>query len=79
MSKAASSITCKTVNYNGSSQSLVNSSSGCASYSNNNQTNAGSYTVTCNGDGNHNNSTCVGTIYQVPTSMSCSNRSYTGG
>ncbi|MBR2603685.1 MAG: InlB B-repeat-containing protein [Bacilli bacterium] len=60
ISKADSTITCQNKTYNGSSQIIATCSGGTVS--NNNQTNAGNYTVTCTGDNNHNNSSKTCTI-----------------
>ena len=60
VAKGASSITCKSSQgYTGQAVNpTYSASSGCASYTNGSLTNIGSYTVTCVGDDNHNNSTC---------------------
>ena len=59
ITKADSSITCKSSQgYTGSAITAYSASSGCASYTNGSPTSIGSYTVTCNGDDNHNDSTC---------------------
>ena len=70
--KAASSITCNSLTYTGSSQTLA-TGSGCSSLSNNTRTNAGSQTVTCNGDANHNDSTksCSIAASKTATTGSC--------
>ncbi len=76
--KISSSISCNTFDYDGKSHNLVKSSNGCASFSNNTRTSAGSQEVTCNGDENHNSSTCVGIINKIASSCSCSDKDYNG-
>ena len=59
IAKAASSVSCLTPAYTGDYVTLA-SGSGCSSLSNNSAINASStYTVTCNGDSNHNNSSAT--------------------
>ncbi len=55
ITKAPSSITCQNKTYNGYSQTIAVCNGG--TLQNANQTNAGDYTVTCKGDGNHTDST----------------------
>ena len=74
INKVAASITCKGAQtYTGSAITSYSSSSGCASITNQSPTNAGTYTVKCNQDGNHNTSpTCSFTINKKATTMSLS-------
>ena len=77
INKATASITCANKTYNGSKQTIASCSGGTVS--NHQQTNAGSYTVTCKGDANHNNATektCK--INKAKASITCKNKLYDG-
>ena len=78
MNKASSSITCVNRNYTGSAQNMYSTSSGCTPSTNKSVTNAGTYTVSCTGDANHNNSSCTATMNKVASSITCVNRTYNG-
>ena len=79
MNKASSSITCANRNYTGSAQNMYSASSGCTPSTNKTATNAGTYTVSCTGDANHNDSSCTATMSKVSATISCSNKTYSGG
>ena len=76
IAKAASSVSCVSRTYTGSEQTIA-TSSGCT-LSGQNQTNAGSYQVSCTGDANHNNSsnTCSIAKAKTATTGSCSSLTY---
>ena len=67
INKVASSITCRSnQNYTGNQIKSYSDSSHCSTITNGYVTNAGTYTVTCNGDKNHTNSTCSFTVLNPP-------------
>ena len=70
IAKAASSVTCANKTYTGSSQTIATSS--YCTLSGQNQTNAGSYTVSCTGDANHNNSSNTCSISKINSTMNLS-------
>ena len=74
--KANASITCENKTYNGSLQTIASCSGG--TLSNHNQTNAGSYTVTCTGDSNHNTVTKSCSIEKASSTITCENKTYNG-
>ena len=69
INKAASSITCSNKTYNGSAQNMYSIASGCTPDKNKTATTAGTYTVTCKGDTNHNDSSCSATMNKATPSF----------
>lgn len=78
INKVNSSITCKNNTYSGSAQKMYSASDGCTPSKNASVTNAGSYTVSCTGDENHNDSSCSATMNPKTIKPSCSNLTWTG-
>ncbi len=77
MNKVAATLTCANKTYTGSAQNLYSDATGCSSVTDGSQTNAGTYTLTCNPDENHTApSTCSATMSKVkcntPTSVAIS-------
>ncbi len=76
VAKANSTITCnETQDYTGSAITAYSASTGCSSYTNGTPTDAGTYTVTCVGDANHNNSTCEFIINKKTLTVTADNKS----
>ena len=79
INKVSPEINCTNPTYTNSSLNIA-TSIGCSSLSGNSQTNAGSYTVTCTGDGNHLNksTTCNINKSNTTTSIPEQNKTYNG-
>ena len=80
INKVAATLTCKDRTYNGSAQNLYSDSTGCSSVTNGSQTNVksdgGSWTLTCNPDGNHTApSTCTAKMNRKTLSVTAEAKS----
>ena len=80
MNIAPATLTCANRTYSGSAQNMYSNATGCSSVTNGRQTNAGTYTLTCNPDGNHTApSTCSATMNKASSSITCkSAQNWTG-
>ena len=67
VNKVNATLTCKNTVYNGTEQTLYTAATGCTSVTNGKKTNAGTYTLSCVVDGNHNAPSNCNSVIQKAT------------